>query len=81
MNGNSKEELKALAATGVGATGASACGASVGGMGLTALGKGIAALGLGVGTAIDAVGGFSAFDCTICSKRHKVFRPTQSAAS
>lgn len=73
MNGNNKEEINALAATGAGTT--------VDGMGSTALGGGVAVPHLGVGIAAGAVGGFSGYDCTVCSKRHKVFRPSQSGVS
>ena len=69
MNGNNnKEEIETLATIGA--------GTAVGGMGLTAFGGGISVPRIGVEIPGGTVLGSSGYECTVCSKRHKVFRPS-----
>ena len=73
MNGNNKEEIEALPATGA--------GKAVGGMGLATLGGSISVPRIGVRIAVASVASVSGYDCTICSKKHKVFSPSQNCVS
>jgi hypothetical protein len=49
--------------------------------GVTAQGGGIAVPRLGEGIAGGLVVGISGYDCTVCSKKHKVFSPTPNGVS
>jgi hypothetical protein len=75
MNGNNKEETRVLAATSPHASAGSPCHVSVDGKVLTAVDVET------VETALPRLGvavGLSSYDCPVCSKRHKVFRPSRT---